>query len=647
MDISQSEITKQQADAAKFALDQHSLVSMADLTGTITYVNEKFTQVSGYSAQELLGKKHNILNSGKHSKAFWQRMHNQVLNGEVWQGEVRNRAKCGTFYWVDTTIVPNFDEQQNVVGFTSIRTDITEQKRNIEQLAIAKQQAEAAKFALDQHSLVSMADLSGTITYVNEKFVQISGYSAGELLGNKHNILNSGKHSKAFWQEMHSTVLAGYVWHSEVCNRAKNGKYYWVDTTIVPNYDAEHEVIGFTSIRTDITEQKKVIEQLAIAKREAESATKAKEDFLANMSHEIRTPMNGVYASLQLLSQSNMSVDDRKLVNNALFSSKSLLTIINDILDFSKVDAGKLDIEHIEFDFNQVLESVCNDIMPEVEQGGIDFCYRYTRGIEANWLGDPVRVKQILLNLVSNAVKFTSQGLVEILISPLLEKIESENKKPTTKGLIIEVNDTGIGMSDDAVKRIFDRFSQADTSTTRKFGGTGLGMAITLSLIELMGGEIHVNSKLEKGTKIKVVLPLEVATKSTKDESSTTQTDCPVLAGKRILIADDNPINKVIFNKILVPTQAQLFEAQHGEEAIEIALGNQPDLIFMDIQMPVMDGVTAFKQLRSQGFTAPIIAFTANVLEHDIEQYMEIGFNGCVSKPVDIPEVYKLLSQLL
>ena len=200
---------KQQAEAAKFALDQHSLVSVADLDGTITYVNEKFIKVSGYAEHELLGKKHSILNSGLRPKCYWQQMHQQVLAGKVWHDEVRNRAKDGSYYWVDTTIVPNYNSESQVVGFTSIRTDITQQKENIEQLALAKLQAEAAKFALDQHSLVSVADLNGNITYVNDKFIKVSGYAAEELLGRKHNILNSGLQHKDYWQEMHS---ACFVW---------------------------------------------------------------------------------------------------------------------------------------------------------------------------------------------------------------------------------------------------------------------------------------------------------------------------------------------------------------------------------------------------------------------------------------------------
>lgn len=638
MDVESLSFTNQQVEAAIHALDQHSLVSITDLDGTITYVNEKFSEISGYSASELLGKKHNILNSGLHSKAFWQKMHETVLSGQVWHNKVRNRAKSGDYYWVDTTIVPNFNEKNKVIGFTSIRTDITQQKRNIEQLAIAKQQAEAAKFALDQHSLVSITELDGNIIYVNDKFVQVSGYSEQELLGKRHNILNSGLHSKSFWKNMHDTVLQGEVWREEVRNRAKNGEYYWVDTTVVANYGADKEVIGFTSIRTDITQQKQNIEQLAVAKQQAEQAQQAKADFLANMSHEIRTPMNGVHASLQLLRNSNLTPEDRKLINGALFSSQNLLTIINDILDFSKVEAGMLEIENIEFNINSVIESVVSDVLPTAETKGIQFTYALEHGASDYWLGDPVRIKQILLNLVSNSIKFTAQGEVYIEVRPTIE-----NK--LVKGIYFVVKDTGIGMSSEAVSRIFERFSQADTSTTRKYGGTGLGMAITLSLIELMEGNIDVTSELGTGTEITVKLPLANISKP-QAEQPKHELHCPDMSGYTILVTDDNAINRVIFDRILSATNATIIEAKNGEEAIESALCNKPDIVFMDIQMPVMDGVTAFRVLRKKEFSQPIIAFTANVLEQDIEHYTQLGFNGCVSKPIEIEQVYCLLAEL-
>lgn len=637
--IEQLDIARQQAEAAKFALDQHSLVSIADLDGIILYVNETFCKVSGYSEQELLGKKHNVLNSGNQPKSYWQKMHGKVLSGQVWQDEVRNRAKDGSYYWVDTTIVPNFNGKNEVIGFTSIRTDITHQKEHLNQIAIAKQQAEAAKFALDQHSLVSITDLEGTITYVNDLFVKISGYSREELIGRKHNVLNSANQPKAYWQKMHGTVLSGEVWHDEVRNRAKDGSHYWVDTTIVPNFNTKGEVIGFTSIRTDITQQKQNIEHLAQAKKEAESASQAKEDFLANMSHEIRTPMNGVYASLQLLSRSTMPFEQRELVNQSLFSCECLLTIINDILDFSKIESGQLDIENISFSIRNTVESVLSDMMPVVDNK-VTLAFSPNEQVPDHWLGDPVRVKQIILNLVSNAVKFTHEGEITISLSAI-------TKGTYQTGFAIVVKDTGIGMSKQAIATLFNRFSQADSSTTRKYGGTGLGMSITTSLVQLMGGEISVQSEEGVGTEFVVSLPLKLGSEQRKAERPNKQTVSPNLEHKTVLVADDNPINRVIIKKVLASTQANIIEVENGEQAFTLAMKHQPDIVLMDIQMPVMDGVSSLRMLRENGFKAPVVAFTANVLKHDVERYVEQGFNDCVSKPVDFDVFYQVLNDLV
>ncbi len=636
--IDQLAAAKLQAEAAKFALDQHSLVSIADIHGTITYVNEQFIKVSGYSREELIGKKHNLLNSGNQPKSYWQKMHGTVLSGEVWRDEVRNRAKGGHYYWVDTTIVPNYNSKNEVIGFTSIRTDITHQKEHLAQIAIAKQQAEAAKFALDQHSLVSIADIKGNITYVNELFEKISGYTAAELLGRKHNILNSGNQPKSYWQKMHGTVLAGNVWHDEVKNRAKDGSFYWVDTTIVPNFNTYNEVVGFTSIRTDITQQKANIERLANAKKDAESANHAKKDFLANMSHEIRTPMNGVYASLQLLSRNSMPFEQRELVNQSLFSCECLLTIINDILDFSKIESGKLDIEKVTFSLRNTAESVLSDIMPLVDKSRVNLTLSSHHELWDFWLGDPVRTKQIMLNIVSNAIKFTKDGEISIYLAP----IEDSNYKT---GFSIEIKDTGIGMSSQTIENLFHRFSQADTSTTRNYGGTGLGMSITQSLVKLMGGKLFVQSKEGVGSEFTVLLPLEKGDEKDFKATHSKMVTCPKLEHKTVLIADDNPINRTIFKKAIAPSRANIIEVENGEEALEMAQKHLPDIVFMDIQMPVMDGVTSFRILRNKGFKKPVIAFTANVLKHDTEMYLQEGFTDCLSKPIDIDGLYSLLSK--
>lgn len=638
--IEQLAIAKQQAEAAKFALDQHSLVSITELDGTIIYVNELFIKVSGYSKQELIGRKHNILNSGNQPKAYWQKMYGTVLSGNVWHDEVRNRAKDGSYYWVDTTIVPNFNANLEVVGFTSIRTDITEQKENLLQIAIAKQQAEAAKFALDEHSLVSMTDLEGFILYVNQKFIEISGYSEKELIGRKHNILNSGNQPKAYWQKMHGTVLSGKVWRDEVRNRAKDGSYYWVDTTIVPNINQNNEIVGFTSIRTDITQQKNANYQLIEAKKQAELANQAKEDFLANMSHEIRTPMNGIHASLQLLSQQHMPVEQQELVNHSLFSSECLLSIINDILDFSKIESGALELEKIRFSIKDTVESAVSDILTKVNKDKVNLTYSLSKELKLYWNGDPIKIKQILLNLLSNSVKFTEAGKITLIVS-------ASQDEEHASGITIRVSDTGIGMSKQAMRHIFTRFSQADTSITRKYGGTGLGMSITQSLVELMGGKIKVDSLEGKGTTFTVTLPLTIEDIQTPLGQNDKVIEVPNLSTKLVLVADDNRINRAIIQKALHPTKAEIIEAENGQEAFEKAMTCKPDLILMDIRMPILDGIASFKKLKEANFNGPVIAFTANVLKKDIERYISEGFKDCVSKPINVDELYTSISEFL
>jgi PAS domain S-box-containing protein len=253
----------------KFALDQHAIVAVTDVQGTITYVNDKFCAISQYSEDELIGQNHRILNSGHHSKEFFQAMYHAIANGNVWHGEIRNRAKDGSFYWVDTTVVPTLSEEGKPSQYVAIRADITERKRAEDAVKESLRTSEAAlqeladqKFALDQHAIVAITDVQGTITYVNERFCAISQYSEDELIGKNHRILNSGHHPKQFFQDMYHAIANGQVWHGEIKNRAKDGSFYWVDTTVVPTLSAEGKPQQYVAIRADITERKRAEEAL-------------------------------------------------------------------------------------------------------------------------------------------------------------------------------------------------------------------------------------------------------------------------------------------------------------------------------------------------------------------------------------------------
>ena len=373
------------------------------------------------------------------------------------------------------------------------------------------------------------------------------------------------------------------------------------------------EVIGITQ---DVTE-------LADARDAALAAAEAKSQFLANMSHEIRTPMNGVLGVLHLLGSENLSPDGRRLLDEASGCGRMLAELLNDIIDFSRIEAGRLDLSPEPVDPAALLESVAGLIRPQAQDQGLTLTVSSDPDIGWKSL-DPVRLRQMLFNLIGNAVKFTQSGGVQVRL-----------RRPSPGQLRFEIEDTGMGIPEEAQADLFQRFTQADGSTTRRFGGSGLGLAITRLLAELMDGEVGFHSRPGEGSLFWFTIAAPSAMPAAPVEEA--EASSPLLDGLRVLVVEDNPTNRLIATRLLEQLGANVETAEDGRQGLEVAARGEYDLIFMDIQMPVMDGLEATRRIRALpgpvGET-PIVAMTANAMAHQKASYLEAGMTGVVAKPL-------------
>lgn len=497
--------------------------------------------------------------------------------------------------------------------------------------------------ALDQHAIVAITDVKGLITHTNEKFCEISGYSKDELIGQNHRIINSGFHEKNFWKEMYRTIASGEVWHGEVCNRAKNGQLYWVDTTIAPFKGQDGKPNAYVAIRTDITKIKQTEQELIAAIEAAEQANQAKSNFLATMSHEIRTPMNGVIGMLSLLTQTSLNKDQLRKAQVAHSSAESLLNLLNEILDFSKVDAHKLELEEIDFSLRDLFEKFAETMAFKAEEKGLELILNIT-GIDTDVVkGDPGRIRQILTNLVGNAIKFTTVG--EIVIRAQLEDVE--------KGHILtcHVQDTGIGIPQSKLKDLFDPFTQVDASTTRNFGGTGLGLAIVKKLCNLMNGNVEITSKVGRGSDFCFTAKLATGDQVRLNKPAVN------LEGLNVLIVDDNSINREVLREQLQQWGCNTVEAESGQHALELcseSLGSLPsspplfEVALLDFLMPDMDGAELGKRLRTNPRfdSLKLVMMTSASRQGDAQYFANLKFDAYLPKPVSMSLLLDTLTVL-
>ncbi len=489
--------------------------------------------------------------------------------------------------------------------------------------------------------IIYRVNKEGYFTYVNPIGFQISGLSEDEVYNMRYiDVVDDAfkKRIGSFYiKQVRDGIQSTYM-EFPLVNRWNRD--IWVGQKVQLVYkDGEYD--GVLAIARDITEIRKIREDLKKAKVEAEASSKAKEAFLANMSHEIRTPMNAIVGMSKLLKQTEINAEQAKYLNAISTSSSNLIVLINDILDLSKIESGKLELEKLGFSLNDLIESLYYTQKMLADNKGIEFHYTVDSTIPEALFGDPYRLNQILTNLINNAIKFTNSGRVEL-------SVQHESSNDDISFLHFKIKDTGIGIAEEKLKDIFDVFSQADNSITRKFGGTGLGLAITRHLVKLMDGEIDVESTKGTGTEFKVVIPLQVSDKIDIKVEEKIDSELVDLQGIKLLLVEDNRINRMLAFSLLNKWGVNYDWAEHGEDAIKLLQDNSYDLILMDMQMPIMDGLETTEKIRKEmHLDIPIIAFTANAFKDDAQKCIESGMNDVVTKPFEPSILYnKILKQL-
>jgi PAS domain S-box-containing protein len=573
----------------KEALDITAIIAITNQHGIILKANKNFCKISQYTEAELIGSDNRIVNSGYHPKEFMKDLWSIISKGEIWKGEIKNKTKSGTFYWVDTTIIPFLNEDGKPYQYLAIRVDISKRKESEEQLINANkelvlQNSEKEKRAAElfvanyARGLIEASrdplftiSPNGKITDMNEATLRVTGKSREELINtNFYKYFTEPKKAKKAYEEIFSEgFITDYplvIKDHKLTDVMFNGSVY---------KDENGNVVGAVVVARDITEQKrnsteliesKIFAEVALKKAEAstqiaEEAVKSKQQFLSNMSHEIRTPMNAILGFTKVLLKTDLNTKQFEYLNAIKLSGDALIVLINDILDLAKVDAGKMIFEHTPFKLSLSISAMLHLFETKIQEKNIELIKEYDNRIPEVLVGDPVRLHQIILNLVSNAVKFTSHG--SIIVS--VKMIEEDEHKVTIE---FSVTDTGIGINENNIDKIFDNFQQASSGTSRLYGGTGLGLAIVKQLVEPQGGTVKVKSKLGVGSTFSFTLDYLKTKAKTISDVEIIELDSEI-RNIKVLVVEDIALNQLLMRSILEEFEFECDIASNGKIAIE------------------------------------------------------------------------------
>ncbi|MFO7931700.1 MAG: response regulator [Desulfosalsimonas sp.] len=531
----------------------------------------------------------------------------------------------------------------------------TEERLQAAEKALRESEKKYRELVECSNSIILQMDQNGRLLYFNNYAEKFFGFSRDELLGkNAAGTIVPYKDSqdrdlKAMLRDIH--LYPDQYAANENENMLKDGSRVWISWSnqVLTNDSGQVEIL---CIGHDITAKKQAEMALVQAKKQAEAASRAKSEFLANMSHEIRTPLNGIMGMMQLLQKTTeLDADQKHMVDLTLSSAGRLTRLLSDILDLSRVEAGKITIHEENFSTREIADSVVD--LFKVSTGDKDVILEYTMDpdLPETVTGDPARIRQILFNLVGNALKYTEQGKVS------LNMMRVPPGKDENIRILFTISDTGIGIPEDKLETLFQPFVQVDGTYTRKYQGAGLGLAIVRRLVELMGGNISIESTYGKGTAAYVVLPFKLTEKKSQPEDQQAAQKCRTGQGLRILMAEDDISNQYPLQRLLTKMGHEVTIAENGQQVIDLLDKKDFDCVLMDIQMPVMDGVEAAKEIRrleAEGSVLkeknnhsriPIIALTAYAMDGDREKFLEAGMDDYLAKPVQISDLERLLKK--
>ena len=592
--------------------------------GTIIFWNKACELLYGYTAAEAIGNNvFNILISKKYAKQVRSETEHmfstqQTIHSEERELLQKNGSKVHGFSSYTLVSIPD-----NHVELYSIDVDLTQRKNAEQQLRLLSRSVEQSPVS------IVITDRAGNIEYVNSTFTKITGYSFQEAIGNNPRILKSGNQDESVYRVLWNNISAGKEWKGELLNKTKSGKLIWEDVIISPVTDDFGIITHFVAIKEDITEKKKIIEELMYAKEKAEESDRLKSAFLANMSHEIRTPMNGILGFTELLNDPNFSGEEKQnFINIIQKSGQRMLNTVNDLIDISKIETGQMAVVLSETNVKEQLLNMYCFFEPEAVEKKLKFILNNNLD-DGNALvvTDAVKLDSILTNLIKNAIKYTDTGKIEIGCNCKNHEIE------------FYVKDTGIGIPKYRQNAVFNRFEQADVGDKRAYQGSGLGLAIAKAYVEMLEGRMELESEPGYGSTFRFFIPL----KKTGDEVQVNLAEVvkdEIIENQvhklKIIIAEDDPIGFEYLSAILNDLKCELYHAANGAEVVEL-FNEKPDtdLILMDIRMPLMDGYQATRKIRETNTKVHIIAQTAFALAGDREKAMAAGCNDYITKPIN------------